>query len=619
MENMTTQEIIIIKSYLIELLKKFFPDFEVPKNNKLITCPICNEKESANLFPLNANKINCFNPDCKGSYDIFGLLRAIKPSMENLTDNALADYLVSFLKIHLTNTLDNLLKKYEQAGFALIPLRTNSKMALEDNWQKSKHKNKNVWKDWIDRGYNIGLNLGKVSNVIAIDIDSNETYEKVKHLLGDSLIQITKRGKHFLYNYDSDFEHINHKNLRTKGFEMEVRANNAYIVIAPSSVEGEVRTWNNQKIVDMPSKLKEFLFEHINSQKELTLDEDIQKSINEERIDNIDLSGIRNDSFIKLAGIFRKKLNKDQVKYVLEIISNNLIDKELPKKELYAILGQIEKYNHYDKEEMAKIILDRIEIIGQGSAFQIASSLRYEQKDVEEVLKYLEDEKKIFKMGKNYSKLKTVTWQEDFNNESIPIDFSVPYFSKYAYFNWQDMVIIGARSGQGKSHIVGNIMKQLVEQGKKPYLINTESGSRFGKIAQKLGLQIGDFYFTNVKHANAIELPDNAICIVDWLKAQDSDYARMDSTYEHLHEQLKKHNSFLIVMTQLRKDNQNFFAQNLHDFFATLVASYHYGDNDDNINTYFKTHKIRDSKTGMQYLTIPTTYNSDTKEVLIRK
>jgi len=64
------QEKLIIKSYLVPLIQKFVPDFEVPKRSKLITCPICNNKESANLFPLTSHKLNCFDPKC-GSFVIY--------------------------------------------------------------------------------------------------------------------------------------------------------------------------------------------------------------------------------------------------------------------------------------------------------------------------------------------------------------------------------------------------------------------------------------------------------------------------------------------------------------------------------------------------------------------
>lgn len=623
--KLSNQEKQIIRSYLITFIQQFIKDFKLPKQNELIDCPICKEKASVNFFPLNANKMNCFNPDC-GSHDIFDLVKYFKSSMKDLDEDSICDYLVSSLKIDLTNPLTTILDKYEKAGFALIPLYPNSKIPTKEakGWQNSSHKNKEIWKDWIERQYNIGVNLGKVSNIIAVDIDSDETYEKVKHLLGNTLVQTTKRGRHFVYNYDPDFTKTLNKVLRDDGFEMELRTDGAYIVVAPSSVEGEVRMWNNEKITDMPKELKEFFLKYqtLNIQ-EQSVEEEIQEAINNEKIDVVDLSGKRNDTFIKLAGILRKKLNKEQVKYALDIVSNNLIDKPIPKKELYGILGQIEKYNYYDKEELSKTVLDRLDIIEEGSAFQIASSLKYEQKDVEDVLKYLQDENKIINVGKNrYKRLTEIEWDQDFTQMGVPIDFEVPYFHKYARFDQGNMIVIGGKTGQGKTHLSSNFIKHLVDQGIHPYLISTEAGSKIGKICTQMGLKIGDFSFKTVRCPTDIELKDNAVTIIDWLKPKGGDYAKTDHTFEQLNNQLEKHKGFLIVMVQIRRSGE-FFAPDQIDFYSALTARYCYSPLEkdkegrvvkwDNENTYFETTKIRDSRTGNQYITIPTKFNKEKK------
>lgn len=612
----------VYKSYLLEYFHKVNPDLKISEK-KLFQCPLkCSEEPTAQYYQ---NNITCQNPACKKNWDIFQYVKLIKPNLIDSSEEEIGEYLSHLLKIEIIDDSEELLKRYQQAGFALIPLSPNSKVPLkgQTEWQKTDYRNIDIWKDWIGHGYNIGVNLGIPSNIMVVDIDADETYEKVKHLLGNTLIQTTGRGRHFIYNYDPDFKKTLNKVLRQDKYEMELRTTGAYIVVAPSvAYNGDIRKWNNEKISDMPKELKEFLMKYHNASlvPEQTPDDEIQEAINSENLGVIDLSGQRNVTFTKLAGIFRKKLNVENTEYVLNVISNSLIDKPLPKHELRAIVGQVAKYNTYDKIELSKTILGRLDIVKEASAFQLASSMKLEQKDVENVLHYLENENKIIAIGGNrYKKLNDIEWGSNLTEELSPLDFSVPYFSKYAHFNWKELMIIGGQTGSGKSVITGNLMKGLIEQKVTPYLISTEATSTIGKTLTCLGVKPGEYKYKIMKSALGVEFPDNAVIILDWLGADQGDFTKMAVIYEHLYEQVKKHNCFLIVMEQLKKTDNNFFAQNLNMFYASLVAKYQYGNGGaDNINTFFKTEKIRDSRTGQQYITIPTVFNPITRKVDVK-
>lgn len=616
---MTFRQKVFLKSFTEAYLKKILPDLKI-NEKKLFNCFCkCSDKPSAQLIH---NNITCYTPGCKGVGDIFSLVRLLKPNYAQMSDDDIAEYIAHILAVEFPEDGKELLKKYADAGFALIPLSPNSKVPIKgsEKWQDTNHKNLNIWNDWLDRGYNLGLNLGEKSGVVAVDIDSDETYEKVKHMLGDTLVQTTSRGRHFLYNYDPDFYKTLNKILRDNGFEMEMRTTGAYIVVAPSSVEGEIRKWNDKKITDMPEEFKKFFLEYYAKdpkESEETVDE-IQEAINNENLGVIDLAGKRNETFIITAGVFRKWANKETVHKILNYLSHNWIDKPIPNHELKAIMGQVNKYNTYDKKELSKIVLERLEIIKEGSAFQIAKSLSYEQKDIEEVLHYLETEQQIISVGKNrYKKMNKVEWDQDFNNIGQPLDFEVPYFHDYAYFDKGNMIMIGGRPGKGKTHISANVLKKLIKQGIHPYLISTEAGSKIGKICKELDIKVGEFSYKIVKSPHDIELVDNAVTIIDWLKPEAGDYSKTDATFERLNDQLIRHGGFLIVFVQLRKDG-TFFADDQIDFYASLVATYNYrknGDQVDNQNTYFQTSKIRDSRSGQQIITIPTFFNPATKVI----
>ena len=442
----------------------------------------------------------------------------------------------------------------------------------------------------------------------------------MKDMLGeDTLIQITKRGRHWLFIYEDDFDFLYHANLRNKGYDMEIRANNAYIAVAPTSAEGEVRKWNNKKIQKMPSELKEFFLKLIDKDTK-SVDEEIQESINKNNLGIKNgltgLDGECNDAFIKLGGILRKKMNIDHTSWALYNFNQMLAD-PMDKKSMSGIVRQLGKYQTYDNEELAEEVIDRLDKIQQATAYQIAGSLHKEIKDVEDVLKYLEDQGKVLHLGnRKYQMLQEVEWTTEKKDMSVPVDFQVPYFHDYNYFDWGNMVIIGGASGVGKTHITGNIIKKLTDQGIKPYLITTEAGSKIGKITNKLGIPDESYLVPKkrVKHPMDIELVDGAVTIIDWLKVKDGDYAKTDMTYEHFHEQLKKHGGFLFILTQLRKSTGEFFAMDQVEFYGACIAKYEFGNNGkDSENTLFQTQKLRDSRTGQQYITIPMHFDKDTK------
>ena len=78
------------------------------------------------------------------------------------------------------------------------------------------------------------------------------------------------------------------------------------------------------------------------------------------------------------------------------------------------------------------------------------------------------------------------------------------------------------------------------------------------------------------------------------------------------------------MFAQLRKSNSEFFATDQIDQYAALCAYFRHPEKDDgngnvitdNENPYWETRKIRDSKTGQQHITIPLTYDRETKRLI---
>lgn len=622
----------LVCSYLADYLQHNNSALKITKT-KLFTCPFEHEHElpsdkpTCKIYPNYGYKLKCYDSAHGDMGDIFDIFRKIEPDMKELSDDEIADYLINLLNISTNEKVDELLASYSNSGFGLIPLAPNSKDPVSGiSWKKNISYDINQWKEWLNNGLGLGLVGGRASRILEIDIDSKETLEKVKSLIPQTLTQTTKRGFHFILEYDNDFDEVNHANFRSKGYEMELRANNAYIVIAPTLVDNFERTWNEKKIAKLTPKFKKFLLDLIEKPKEKKTD-DIQNAISQEdlRVKNglSGLDGECNDTFIKLGGILRKKMSHDQVKWALSNF-NKLLADPMDYKSITAMCYQLQKYDNFDKQGLAEQILNHLKILETSTSRDLTASLKQEKKDIEEALDYLVKEQKIQKLGRIYKYVQKVEWETDFMGIGKPLNITIPWFDKYNRFDDGSMIILGGRTGEGKSHIAVNMLKQFIAQGKQPYYICTEAGSKFKMISATLGLKEGDYFFKIVPDATAVELEDNAITIVDWLNPRD--YSQVGNLMESLNNQLVRHGGVLIVFVQIRKDG-TWFAPDLFDFYATCVAQYHHSKIVDPItkeitfdgeNTYWKTSKLRDSKVGTQYVTIPMHFDTKTKLITLR-
>jgi hypothetical protein len=628
----------LICTFLEKYLLKKFPTLEI-KKDKLFSCPFFEEHSDGDSSPTckiyssHGYKLKCMHPSHSEHDlgDIFSIVRKVEPDMADLDDTDIGEYLIHMLDIQTDDEVDKTLAVYANSGFKLIPLQPNSKNPIEGvSWKKTMSDDLTQWHEWYDAHLNLGLVLGKESGIVAIDIDSPETMAKISGLLGLTAVQKTFRGMHFIYANEPDFDAINHVNFRSKGYEMELRANNAYIVVAPSSVQGEKRIWNGQKIQKMSPELKAFLLGLIDKPKEEINSESEKMEGCTLKGDLEGLEGRCNDFFTQMGGVLRKKLPPKQTEYAL-LTFNKALKNPMAYADIKRMMYQISKYNNYDKKELAEEVFSHLKMVEQSNARDLQSSLGYEKKDIEQVLQYLISEGKVIKNRSVYKAIQIIEWDENFISINKPLTFKVPYFDDIAKFSDGSMIIIGAKSGAGKSHLSCNFIKRFVDQGICPYLICTEADSKFGLISASLGLKVGDFKFKLVPDPSTVELEDNSVTIVDWLSAgsvDGGDYAKTEQMYRRFEEQLVKHKGLLIIFAQLKKENNSFYAETMSSFYASLMAKYCWSpiknangeiyDYDSN-NTYFKTEKIRDSKLNKQFITIPTYFDSDKKTIELRK
>jgi len=637
-----------IESFIIPYLSKQVPNFQMAKTGSLFTCPKCT-KVSANLYPPTSYMVHCFAPECGKIGNIFDIARTLEyEGNQDLSDDDIADFLIPTLGIKINNEVNSLLEKYNKWGWSLFPVVKDSKIPLEKKWPEKTHKDINEWQGWINNGSGLGVKCGKDSGIIAIDCDliskeEAEIWQKgsavktIEEIAAKKQANIEKlkslklfpetamqdsgwKGIHYFYKYDAD---VPKSSFNYEGFHFDVQSDGGYCLVEPSTYKGRGRIISGEIIAPLSTELKEFILKNITAK---TTSNDSNNALPDGEVINPEnmkgLDGNCNNTFIQMMGQFRKYMPLNNVEKTAHIINKQMLDTPMDTKSIKSMTNQIEKYHVADIDVIGDKIIEHLRIVETAHIRDLVECLGFDRKDLEKSLKNLTEHKKLYKIKKDLYKLILDTvWQEDFLSLGKPLGVKVPYFDTYANFDSSSMIIIGATSGTGKTVLSMNMIKSFVDQGICPYLISTEAGSKFQKTAQTLGLKEGDFKYFVTNDPSTVVFPKNAVVIIDWLKPKGSAYEQTDTLYESFNDKLVENGGLLIIMAQLKKESNSFYAENMVTFFGALVAKFLYpqvnGVFDNNL-PYFKTEKIRDSKTNQQYLTIPLKYDNVSKKVDIR-
>ncbi len=649
MDNRTKK---LIQSYILKYLELNIEGFKIigKKGKNLFKCPLCqehpNEDLTANIFPLNSNKVYCFDPKHRNLGDIFDMVKIFEPGMKELNEDEVGEYLADLFKIKTNNHIQKLLTLYESLNWSLVPLRKGGKEAdVEGEWQLKEHRNKREWEQWIDSEINIGVNCG-LSNLLIIDIDAMPKITKDRwygidpkklteqekeiaikerdqilakvldamKLPEQTLYQKSLGGMHLFFIADPE---ITKTWIEIEGIHVDIETGGGQVVLEPSIVHNTSREIIADKVLPLPKNLKELILKNSTKIPESKpISEDFELTFE-------NLNNNRNNTFIKLCGQLRKKASVNVTSYAMYLF-NQLLDKQVPQKELKAMIREAEKYHKVDIEELSNKIIDRLEKIEEASIRDLTYSLRQEQKDIEDCLRHLCDKDLVYRRGNKYKLVPKIEWRTDFLSVGQPIKFEIPWFSKYANFDDGNMLILGGKPGAGKTHIVANMILQLKEQGIKPHVISTERGSKIGYVCAALGIKEGDYFFYTTTKPWLVPFKKNVVTIIDWLKPPNSDYAKTDLVYEKINDELTTKGGNAIVFAQLRRSSGEYFATDQIDQYAALCAYFRHPENDDgkgniiidNENPYWETRKIRDSKTGQQQIIIPLTYDRKTKRLI---
>ncbi len=616
MSGKKSDEPLGLKRGFLIYLSKQIENFKFNKDNGVFTCPSC-KKEMPSALYIIGNKIFC--QACNYKASMVEIVRLLEP--EKTQDWTLADfakYLKESYRVILPEIDFNFyLDSYLHFKFDLVPLVKNQKTPFENDWLNKLHIDRAEWAKWVESGWNLGAKTGKKSNITVIDIDTKEIPDVFKGIT--TMIQTTNKGFHYVFAYEEDLP-----STRLETLKIDILNDGRQFVLYPSKFDNIQRAWNythiDFEIPKMPKVVKDFILANLNKgagdKKDNSGDKKIVSDSKDENLGDIGsiTEGNRNNAMIKVGGILRKKLNSDQTKYVMNFFNKNFVKPPLSDREMYALMGTLDKYVSGDEKDLAVKILEYLRYAEEGTARDIKDAMNEPKTAVDKAISFLQKEQYIVRRGRMFHVVKKMAWRDDFPTLHNEVPFKVPYFDDVCTSNWGDMHIYGGMPGYGKTTISMNILKRLVVQGIKPYYICLETGSRFIKTACSLGMKEGDFHHVIEPDPTKIQVEKNSVTILDWLLIKDK--SQTDSVLQYFSEQLVRSNAFLIILMQLKK-SEDWFAPNMVDQFPAFATRYLYekdaNGNANGLRGYWQIDKIREPKRHAKTGQIPCMYSPEDK------
>lgn len=617
----------------IENLFEYFsikiPNFQQTKKGGIFLftcCNINNHKIKSNSPTMtiilgSGDRISCLICGWKGNF--FDSVRLIEEKRRNQSDAQITEYLINEFKVDMYPELE----AYKKYKWTLVPVAKESKSPIEKNWTNITHYEKVDWIKWLNNNLNLGVRTGEVSGITVIDVDTKEVTlelqtqkDELIKLLVDSktLMQNSPHGKHYVFKYDKDIP----QTVDMAGLKIDTRNDGGQILVQPSRIEALNYTWINlgEEIKEIPEDLKVKLLQLLKvdkGRKEETSQDLSQKDTTIYDGVKIVGEGNRNSLLTSIGGLLINKLSAEQTEFVLNVISHNFMKPALPGFEIKNLLGSLTGYKAAEEGTQEQMIYEYLkQMQNDVSAKDVMDSLKLSRAIVDKYLsKFVKEGKAIRLHRGHYKHREKVEWSDKFPTGIKKIGYKIPYFDELQDYEDGDIIVLGGKPGSGKTTTSMNIIKQVIEQGIKPFYIFSESGSRHYRIADKLGISEGKFYHSYHCNPLSIEIEKNSFTILDWLLIEEKE--QTDKIFKFFTEEMERKGGILIIMMQLKVDH-DWYAPNMITQFPALAARYKI-DSEDRKTGHWELDKIRDSKFGYYNPIIQCEFNQDTKLLTIKK
>lgn len=153
------------------------------------------------------------------------------------------------------------LEVYNKLGFVCMPLK--GKTPFIKRWNELDHT---PTKHIIFKDNNIGVLTGIKSKITVLDIDVKDdglkTWRKIVSLFPDfetPYVKTQSGGFHYYFKYNPKLTSMSRFKLKDKKIGWDLLNNSRLAVLPPSGGYKWVKSFNNTKLLDMPSWLEYYL------------------------------------------------------------------------------------------------------------------------------------------------------------------------------------------------------------------------------------------------------------------------------------------------------------------------------------------------------------------------
>ena len=205
----------------------------------------------------------------------------------------------------------------------------------------------------------------------------------------------------------------------------------------------------------------------------------------------------------------------------------------MPISDIKSMIGSLANYKTSDEETYEKIIYEYLKLMQSDvTPKDIMDNTRLPRAVVDKHLSRFVKSGKAVRLGRGrYQYKERVEWSDAAPELIAEYKYKVPFFNDIAIFQDKDVILLGAKTNDGKTTIALNMLREMITQGIKPYYVYSEAGSRFQKTSQYLGIT-GKYYHTYHENPLSIELEYNAFTIIDWLHLEHKE--NTDTVLKHL-------------------------------------------------------------------------------------
>jgi hypothetical protein len=497
-----------------------------------------------------------------------------------------------------------------------IEIKAGDKNSFKFNWQ-TKGK---PYSDFPDSyNGNIGLLHGEASNTCCVDIDYPEKFEKmfgkISYYAYNTPTIKTSRGYHLIYKWQPELKNC------TLPFGDFLYSKTS--LLPPSTANGVLRQWVyknriNTNPIEIPIEFVRLIKENTNSppvpklfQSHSFFSQTVTKKSSCLQIQE---NSYRNVFLTEMAGIVGHYVTADDLMEIMQVFNRYYCSPPLPYSE---IIGMVRKRLDYKEETdltVSEQILNLLSNNLEPMYYKTIAEILGQKVETtrKTCIRLVKDKQLLFHKKGRYSVINKPIFTKMKNigaDIGQPINFSLKYFDHVGYLCFGDIVLLGLKTGHGKTHIALNIARELLLQGVPTYYYYTEGGGRFKTVADKLG-NCDNLNVAYAPEPGKITIPDrNCVVILDWLLVEDK--AETDMVFKQLAETVLEKKALLVIFMQL-KENGDWFAPNMVKQYPALVCKYLF-DTDDRTKGHWIVEKVREPIGNVRK--IPCLFNLTTAEL----